>query len=323
MSTHTPSLIPSQEIVLWKCVAAGKDDDALRTFFWLLNAPDPLYGLARIAENACRMIDIAAAFTTTEEQREEMRSWVSILNWLKRSFPDAPARVSSSNGNRSPSAAKPINPNLGRVAKRNAMWSLLWEIHPVPSCRKQFRLLVAHVFLAHAGILRLQVARKDWFSGILPYDEFCFDLYEGILPVKHFLTSDQSATSVLKGLPLRIPQSKIPQSLTAIAEKLRKGQPLAVAVDARSAKGTNSTLSRNRSHREAIRQDVIAIRWIIAWGLAPGEHSRKFIEGRQSPKPEPGDPGKGEPVPETPSQDEYPEKEQWPARSFVPDGLLV
>jgi len=254
----SPAIVDWSRVdLLQQCSDDAQLCSDLAEMFWCINAPQTLHGTQRTLRNIERILRLAAICAVTQEDQLRMRCWGKTLNRIRHGGGTAGKLLNST----PPTATNqvPRNPSLGKSAKSNSLWTLLWEEHRSKNSRQAFRLLQARVLVACVSIMRDSMTADEWKLGKQPYAEFSEDLYNSVLSAKHFTGADSEYMSALASALRNAPQKDVPSKLRSLAKGYQSDR----------ADADKTALNR------VVAEDLLAIAWLIDWGLDPKTHRRR------------------------------------------------
>jgi hypothetical protein len=187
---------------------AGQDEAILAEILWLVQAHPELVGFVEICRHLQQILPLVPEVMGLAFDHLAIDTWYPILDWVaknsvvlaKQAFQDEGLRGKflRSNG---------TNPLLGTGAKEHGLCCLLWESHPDrndAAQQRKFRLLEAHLLLAHAVIVQYEEGQHHvrWELGAEPYHGFLESLYVPTLAARKFIRRAEVWRSAFRALPV-------------------------------------------------------------------------------------------------------------------------
>jgi hypothetical protein len=270
-------------------IAQDKYQDVvvLAEILWLLNIHPDLPGFALTCSHVQEILSLVSEKLEAEVGAFALNLWASVLAWIatekeglaKEIFPDgSPDLKEYREKFLRTKAPNPLLRN-GKGITQFGMHGALWSSHPTPSLRAPFRLLQAHLMLAHISVMRYATTIASWNygKGADPTPGFYEAISRPGWAVRRFTCGDGQWDDLLDKIEIHSPRALLPESIWGLAEEIAGGRRSQFADLAATEEESESRLDhpvRNLEER-ALR----TITSFLDWGLDPAHHKTRLGGG--------------------------------------------
>lgn len=209
----------------------GQTVSVLLNLLWLVSSHFRLRGAIQVWRHLSEILLLVPVAMQTSLNDLGIQTWVPLLEWLLRD----PARLSQrifpgedAKANREQALflqSAPPNPTLREGRRGSGLYSVLWCSLSVLRLEKQFRILQAHMLVAHIHIMRALFSYDNWKQRNPPDPKFYAWLYLPALQLRHFSESNGEWNSILRDaalslMPISCPRKEFPARLRAVARTI-------------------------------------------------------------------------------------------------------
>ena len=265
------------ERLLGEAKSDGVDIAALGEILWLLNVNPDLPGFPQACSHVRQILSLISDTFATEFQEFSLHLWRPALTWIETCKDDLATRIfwektpNFLKNRESFLRKKAPNPllNNGKGITQYGMHGALWCSHPTDELRTPYRLLQAHLLLAHISVMHYAVPIEHWNygKGSEPFPEFYERLARPGWAVRRFTDENGQWKGLLSKVEFKSTRSQLPDKLRALANEIAGDRKRKAA--ASEATDNESETSPHYPTQTIEERALRTISSFLDWGMDP------------------------------------------------------